>query len=479
MANGTAIVQQYIDWLAGLLQSAYQSGDTLGLGDPSKSGGGWFSGPSKAYSLMEDVINRLNAGTSIEQMPWFSIPPMSGVDSFVETYKNYYAQEDKSWLEGGQLVAGGQILRTKDGRYVDPSTGIEYDLQTALTMIQNWLGTKDDDSLTKAEEASLDLALKELAWEKEKFGTLSAADKAQLQLAYDQLQQTRNEWLANLQANPADWIEKWYAEHLPTGSQLGQTYPWGEPVVGTDAWAQKVGINGGAATPTTTGGSWSPPNVTQPTIRGGNPWTTPQGGVNQQAINNWTGGSGKLTTLGGSYGNMPSYQEYMKAYPNSSITPEGYYSEMGAYELAAQYNPAYAYGAQQAKIALQTGDITPTQYQQIKDMNFVDAQGNPLAPQTRAQLSSQQVAQGWAQMESPQGYVAMLQAQGITPDSWAKTFSPQASQQVKDYTSQYANYLMTTNPNSPNWNWSGYDLGATYGQASLPGASIYDAPISW
>lgn len=251
MANGTDIEaesQAYFDWLLHELGLQDYSWDEF-LDMVDYGGWAWYRLPEKytqeqlqAARMAADAYNILSQGI------WgtsgmYSLPFISEYMAMMQQgQKTFPEQENYPWLEGGQLVAGGQILRTSDGRYVDPNTGIEYDLQTALTMIQNWLGTKDDNSMTEAEEASLNLALQELAWEKEQYGTLSASDKASLQLAYDQLQQTRNEWLVGLKANPADFIEKWYAEHLPAGTQMGETYPWGEPVVGTPEWAQKVGI---------------------------------------------------------------------------------------------------------------------------------------------------------------------------------------------------------------------------------------------
>jgi len=477
MANGTDIGQLYLDWLDGLLKSAFYQGDVLGLGDPSqKGGGGWFDNPSKAYLLLEEMTNKLREGESLGMMPWYSTPPMSGVDPFIETYQNYYAQENQPWLEGGQLVAGGQILRTQDGRYVDPNTGIEYDLQTALTMIQNWLGTKDDDSLTRYEEESLNLALQELAWDKEQYGTLSASDKASLQLARDELQQTRNEWLAGLQAQPADWIERWYAERLPAGTQMGETYPWGEPVVGTDAWSQKMGFSGatpsgGTAVPAgvaqATGGVW------QPTSQGGNPWITAQGTPDIEAINAWTGrqSSGvppENISIGSGYPNLQSYEQYMRQYPNSDITPEAYYSQAGAYEIAAYYNPAYAYGAQQAALALKSGEITNTQYQAIKAANFVDAQGNPLAPQNKWAKANQATAAGWAQAQSPAGYLSTLQAQGIPPSQWAsRSKNPDVSAYLGGAAEALAAPLPTPEGKTP---WSSYLKGGSMYKAGSAGS---------
>jgi hypothetical protein len=471
MANGTDIAaesQAYLNWLYQYLKSVGTYGDP----DVSDPFGFWNNQPTQAYQMLVD------AQSLLEQEAWgssymYSLPFFGDyMNMMQEGQKTFPTQENYSWLEGGQLVAGGQILRTQDGRYVDPNTGIEYDLQTALTMIKNWLGTKDDNSMTQAEEASLDLALKELAWEKEKYGTLSASDKASLQLAYDQLQQTRNEWLANLKANPADWIEKWYAEHLPAGSQMPQNYPWGEPVVGTPAWEQKVGVTGGAATPQTTwnttpaGGatqtSWGGGQGAQPTTpQIGNPWIT-GGQPNTQAINNWTGIEGRVTpaSLSGAGYNMDSYEQYMRQQPNSSITPEEYYSDLGAYELAAYYNPAYAYGAQQARIALGAGAITPQQYNEIRQANFVDEKGNPLAPQTSAARAGIQEAAMWEKANTPQGYLSMLQARGVSPDQWVSSLSPQASQEMRDYLTGAQKAINTPLPGgnwasySPDYNWS-------------------------
>jgi hypothetical protein len=243
--------QLYFSWLTNQLANEFISGATGNIGDPNKSN-------SAAYKLLEKTLGDLLSGAPLTSL--------FGYADFLTDYSTAYPQNPA--LEG-TLVAGGQILMTPDGRYVDPDTGTQYDTNEALLIIKNFLNKISDSGgeqgLTPYEEASLDLALKNLEWEKYQFGNLSADQKASIDLARAQLQQTRNEWLAELKANPTDWIEKWYAESLPTGTQLGETYPWGAPTVGTEAWAKAKGLteeeaaNMGINYPVTSSGGYTSP----------------------------------------------------------------------------------------------------------------------------------------------------------------------------------------------------------------------------
>jgi hypothetical protein len=210
----------YFNWLSNQLANKFLAGTDDNLGDPNRVG-------TPAFNILEKTLGDLLAGMPEENL---------------YGYKGFLADYGAGGMPPGQLVAGGRILQTADGRFLDPSSGLEYDPDTALTMIRDWLGTKTDDTLTAAEEAQLDLALKDLAWQKEKYSTLSAADKAQLDFSYAQLQQTRNEWLAGVLAEPSRFIEgayaqqiagqqpyggyiqRWLAERLPQGAEMPEAY---------------------------------------------------------------------------------------------------------------------------------------------------------------------------------------------------------------------------------------------------------------
>jgi hypothetical protein len=77
---------------------------------------------------------------------------------------------------------------------------------------------------------------------------------------------------------------------------------------------------------------------------------------------------------------FPSFEEYKRRYPKTRLTSEAYYSKMGAYELAARTDPAYAWGAQLARKALQLGWITSIAYSSMKKRGFARKDGTPLAP---------------------------------------------------------------------------------------------------
>jgi hypothetical protein len=155
--------------------------------------------------------------------------------------------QGQGYPEGGNVVVPGQLLQLEDGSFIDYNLGLPVANETALQMIRSWLGTKDDTTLTEYEERNLNLALERLKWEKEAYGTLSAYEKQQLDLARQNLALEREQWLAGLQANPATWIERWYAEHLPAGTEMPETTPWGEPAPGIEAWTRQR--FGGETTP--------------------------------------------------------------------------------------------------------------------------------------------------------------------------------------------------------------------------------------
>jgi hypothetical protein len=78
--------------------------------------------------------------------------------------------------------------------------------------------------------------------------------------------------------------------------------------------------------------------------------------------------------------NFPSFEEYKQRYPRTRLTPAAYYCKMGAYELAAKTDPAYAWGAQLARRALARKWITPVAYSSMKKRGFVRKDGTPLSP---------------------------------------------------------------------------------------------------
>lgn len=354
--------------------------------------------------------------------------------------------EPATWEE--YLERQRELLDLERGPYSEERALAE------LQLLQKRLA--DFGEMTPSQQANFDLDLQRLEWEMQQYGTLSAAQAAELNLAREELGLRRNEWLAGLQAQPATFIERWYAEHLPAGTEMPAYTPWGTAPVGTEEWMQQyeTPAYGGVGQPTTisgvpTGGGWQPPSAYQ---GGVNPWITAQGTPDIETINRWTG---RLTegapptsmsiSGGAGYRNLPSYEQHMRAYPNSNITPEAYYSDAGAYELAAYYNPAYAYGAQRATMALKSGEITRGEYQSMQQANFVDASGNPLVPLSKWAEAAQTTAAGWAQAQSPPGTVGRLQAQGIPPSDWASQVK-YGTQEMQGYVGAAAEALQAPLP---------------------------------
>ena len=203
--------QQYFDWLKAYFRFQYP--DDFDETGTAKEG-------SVSRGNLDFVANQLDSGASVYSMPFFK--------DFTESYAAY-----------GDIYGGAS---TQETDYVTAQTEkLKAETQQLLNEIAQ------SGNITPYQQAQLDQNLKELEVQMNQWGITNEQSRAQLELSKQQLDyqrqlaiqeqaQSYNEWLTQLQANPANWIERWYAERMPQG---GSRIPLQSDVV----------INKGAASP--------------------------------------------------------------------------------------------------------------------------------------------------------------------------------------------------------------------------------------
>jgi hypothetical protein len=251
--------QTYLAWLYGALKSG-ALGD---LGDPDDSGGGWFNNPSQAYQIWTDAQQIV--GSESNQSSW----------PFIMQFMQYYQQYQETFPStglpvGAEFVIPNQLVRLSDGTYTDANLN-PVNADTAAQMLQSYLGQIQESGgeMTEYQHAQVQQAINELAWQKQ-------YQTAQLGLTAQEQQIQYNQYLAGLAAQPANWIERWFAEKLAPGTpyQLasyntpmtlpGVTIPTAAGTTAGTPWVGRTTIPGGATTPTT-------PAVASPTYQLGTP----------------------------------------------------------------------------------------------------------------------------------------------------------------------------------------------------------------
>ena len=221
MANGNA-GQLYIDWLYSYFRQLYMSGDET-YGDPTTgatTGILWGKQPTMAITLLNEAADLVDAGAWGSNRE-FSLP-------FVNEFYNAMGSYQK--IHPGEATA-----LDKEGARAD----IDYTL-ARIEELQN------QGQLTQRDMAELNLATQRLNFDMQQAGFANQMDVANLETMrqryynefYTAQQQTAlqgAEWFAGLQAQPKNWIERWYAEHQPFGAEMpeglgGAAYPeWLKP----------------------------------------------------------------------------------------------------------------------------------------------------------------------------------------------------------------------------------------------------------
>ncbi|MCJ7828241.1 MAG: hypothetical protein MUP81_00675 [Dehalococcoidia bacterium] len=249
--------QAYITWLNNYLTQLYTT-VTPNYGNPQKTN-------SAAYALLEQAANAVDAGafgTTAE----LSLPLITEFYKVMQSYQETYPAT--------QTTAA---MSPEETAYIESQTAYN---QARIDEIMDSISTSGD--ITPYQQAQLDLALKELEANIKQSGAGSALDWAELQLAKDRLAQEvslgqqqlgleYNQWQAGLQAQPSDWIERWYAERLAPGTTM-PTYPaiGGYNPATTTPTAPTAPTQ--ATTPLTPGTAGTTTGVTTGTTTGTSPW---------------------------------------------------------------------------------------------------------------------------------------------------------------------------------------------------------------
>lgn len=254
--------QSYLNWLANYLNLMHQSEDDP-LGDPNKPGRAAYVMGIKA----EDLVNAGVFGTGRE----IELPFIQEYYGAVQGYQEMYPPE----------VAPTE-LTPEESAYLQSQT--DYN-QARIDDIMNDIATTGQ--MSDYQQSQLDLAIRELEYSMQQAGIGSQQDWAELELARQQLTQQGaqfsqqmaqqqaqwaaefgleqqqqgldwNKYLAELQASPSDFIERWYAERLSPEAEIPgwvSQSGWGhspetgwQPPTGTTTPAQTI-VEAGTATP--------------------------------------------------------------------------------------------------------------------------------------------------------------------------------------------------------------------------------------
>ena len=200
----------------------------------------------EATALLNYVANALDAGVSPATMPYFS--------EFYSNYQLMYPTSTTSGYTDEEL----SLISAQADYYQAQILQILNDIQQTGTM-------------TAYEEAYLEYLTAQLEETARQFNLGNQLDWANYDLSKQQLELSRNEWLAELQASPANWMERWYAERLPwsgttklplASDQVIAQYT--SPTT-TNTWSTLGSASATASLPTTS--SWAMPSMAERTAR--------------------------------------------------------------------------------------------------------------------------------------------------------------------------------------------------------------------
>jgi hypothetical protein len=168
--------------------------------------------------ILVDVADAIDSGQSLVSLPYFS-------DEFYPAYQSMYGQQGAAMTpeETANINAQTDYLRAQIAQ---------------MAFEQEQYGKISPDT-----QATVDVALRQLEETARQYNLGNELGWANYNLSKQQVEQQRNEYLANLQASPANWMERWYAERLPWG---GSKLPLGSDKI----------LAQGAVSPTTSA-SWT------------------------------------------------------------------------------------------------------------------------------------------------------------------------------------------------------------------------------
>jgi hypothetical protein len=241
--------QAYLSWIANFL-------DYLVATEQIDDG--------KADEIYASAQNARASGQSMAAWPL--------IDTFLTTYQNVYPVQ----------TTATTTITPEEQDYLESQTAYN---QARVQDILNDIATSGQ--MTEYQQRELDLAMQQLQFQMQQAGIGTQQDWAQIELDRQQLaqqgsqfaqelaqrqlewgqqygleqQQMQQDWakyMLDLQASPADFIQRWYAERLPFGEEM-------------PGWITQSGWNWNAET-----GEWEPPaQVTSPAETIVNAQTTP------------------------------------------------------------------------------------------------------------------------------------------------------------------------------------------------------------
>lgn len=168
--------QVYYDWLMGRLTASVYMEEMK---------------EDERDKMLASVADAIDSGQNLVSLPYFS-------EEFYPSYQSMYGQ-----------TAGMSDVETA---YMESETAFN------LARVQEILdGISQSGQVSPDTEAELEYLTQKLEFDMRQANLGNQLDWEEFDLKKQQLELQRNEWLAELQANPATWTERWYAEHLPTG----------------------------------------------------------------------------------------------------------------------------------------------------------------------------------------------------------------------------------------------------------------------
>jgi hypothetical protein len=202
--------------------------------------------------LDEDAADKIyaSAQTAIQTGAGLESYPL--IDLFLETYGNVSGS-----LYGTGATAG---MTDEEVAYLESQT------QLNIAKIQEILaGISQTGQASPDTIAELEYLREKLEFDMKQANIGNQIDWANYELSKQQLELQRNEWLSELQANPANWIERWQAERMPWG---GGRIPLESDKVIAQAMAPKTTSWSTSASATTSlpQSNWAMPNKNAPRI---------------------------------------------------------------------------------------------------------------------------------------------------------------------------------------------------------------------
>ena len=161
-------------------------------------------------------------------------------------YRDVWGLPEEGWsAEEAKAESGAPTARFLELEEAQAQADLDKTLAEIQLMLDN---ASQSGQMTEYDSAYMDYLIQKLEFDMQQAGIGDEQEWAQIDLQRRQVELQRNEWLAELQASPATWIERWQAERMPWG---GQRIPLASDAT-LAAWSQP------------TSGGWGMPPVSTP-----------------------------------------------------------------------------------------------------------------------------------------------------------------------------------------------------------------------